>query len=176
MTDIPDVRLRGWAETDLDLLRAINAPSMTEFLGGPENEEKLLKRHRRYTDQTAAGAIAMFVVEAVFPPESAVRSVGSIGYWPISWDGEDVYETGWSILPDFQGHGLATTAARLVAAQARSRRDRPSLHAFPKTAHTASNAICRKAGFEFVGEREFEYPAGHPIRVNDWALTLIPQT
>jgi RimJ/RimL family protein N-acetyltransferase len=36
----------------------------------------------------------------------------------------------------------------------------------------ASNAICRKLGFELLGEEDFEYPPGNPIRCNDWRLDL----
>jgi hypothetical protein len=32
--------------------------------------------------------------------------------------------------------------------------------------------VCRKAGFELVGECDFEYPKGHPIRCNDWRYDL----
>jgi hypothetical protein len=38
--------------------------------------------------------------------------------------------------------------------------------------HDASNAVCRKAGFELVGECDFEYPPGNHIRSNDWRLAL----
>ena len=46
------------------------------------------------------------------------------------------------------------------------------LHAYPKVAHAASNAICRKAGFTLLGEVDFEYPKGVPIRCNDWRYDL----
>jgi len=39
-------------------------------------------------------------------------------------------------------------------------------------AHAASNAVCRKAGFELLGEVDFEYPKGTPIRSCDWRLDL----
>ena len=47
------------------------------------------------------------------------------------------------------------------------------LHAFPSVANAASNAVCRKVGFVELGECDFEYPAGHPIRCNDWRLDLL---
>ena len=46
------------------------------------------------------------------------------------------------------------------------------MHAYPKVGNEASNAICRKAGFELLGECDFEYPKGHPIRCNDWRFDL----
>jgi RimJ/RimL family protein N-acetyltransferase len=112
----------------------------------------------------------MFVIELGTP--TAPETAGSIGYWPITWNGAEVYETGWSVLPTHQGRGLATAAARRLARHAAQRGDREDLHAFPKTDNPASNAICAKAGFRLLGEAGLEYPKGHPIRVNDWWLNL----
>jgi RimJ/RimL family protein N-acetyltransferase len=46
--------------------------------------------------------------------------VGSIGYRERTWRGETVYETGWDILPEFGGRGLATAAGVAVIARARA--------------------------------------------------------
>ena len=32
--------------------------------------------------------------------------------------------------------------------------------------------LCRKAGFINLGPREFEYPKGHWMTCNDWAIDL----
>lgn len=166
--DSPELRLRPWSDADLPLLRAVNAPSMTEHLGGPETEEQVVDRHRRYVDAAVTGTAQMFVIEG---REPAV-AVGTIGYWERRWDDEDVYETGWHVLPAFQGRGHATAAARLVAEHAREHARRSALHAYPPAGNSASNAVCRKAGFRLLGPRDFEYPPGRPIRVNDWRLDL----
>ena len=47
-----------------------------------------------------------------------------------------------------------------------------SLHAYPGVTNAASIALCRKAGFTLLGERDFEYPKGHWMRCNDWSLDL----
>lgn len=107
---------------------------------------------------------------------SSGQAAGTIGYWERSWLDETVYETGWSVLPEFQGQGIATAAALAVVEQASAERRHGSVHAYPKTDHPASNAICRKAGFTFGGEHDFEYPPGHPIRCNDWYQILTPAT
>ncbi|MBX9424583.1 GNAT family N-acetyltransferase [Streptomyces lateritius] len=164
------VRLDAWSEEDADLLRALNAPASMEHLGGPETEEQLVKRHRRYVDLSAAEAGAGRMFRIVLLPEEAV--VGSIGYWTQTWEGEPVYETGWSVLPGFQGRGLATSATRAVVEEARSAGLHRHLHAFPSADNAASNAVCRKAGFELLGERDFEYPPGRPMRCNDWRFDL----
>ncbi|GAA4638043.1 hypothetical protein GCM10023196_094250 [Actinoallomurus vinaceus] len=167
-TTAPEVRIEPWAEGDLDLLRRINAPEMTEHLGGPETEEKVLSRHRRYLEVGGDGSGGMFRV-VVLPEGTAV---GNIGYWEREWRGETVYETGWGILPEFGGRGLATAAGRLVVELARAERRHRFLHAYPSVDHPASNAICRKLGFTLLGPCDFEYPPGRPMRCNDWRLTL----
>ncbi|MFD9609118.1 GNAT family N-acetyltransferase [Streptomyces sp. NPDC004290] len=168
--DTAHVRLEAWSEGDAALLRALNAPELMDHLGGPETEEQLDRRHRRYVDLSADAAGAGRMFRIVLLPEEAV--VGSIGFWAQTWDGEPVYETGWAVLPGFQGRGLATSATRAVVAEARAAGLRRHLHAFPSADNAASNAVCRKAGFELLGERDFEYPPGNPMRCNDWRFDL----
>ncbi|MFE5907744.1 GNAT family N-acetyltransferase [Streptomyces wedmorensis] len=164
------VRLEPWSEEDAGLLRALNTPELTEHLGGPETEEQLVRRHRRYVDLSAddTGAGRMFRI--VLLPQETV--VGSIGYWARTWDDRPVYETGWAVLPGFQGRGVATSATRAVVERAREAGRHRHLHAFPSADNAASNAVCRKAGFELLGERGFEYPPGRPMRCHDWRLDL----
>ncbi|WP_329185407.1 GNAT family N-acetyltransferase [Actinacidiphila glaucinigra] len=161
------VRIEPWAEDDLELLRRANAPAMMRHLGGPETEEQLLVRHERYLTGGSEGG-AMFSI--VLLPEGV--PAGSIGYWEKSWRGGTVYETGWGVLPEFQGRGVAAAAGEAVIARAAAEKGPRFLHAFPKVDNHPSNAICRKLGFTLVEECDFEYPPGHPIRCNDWRLEL----
>ncbi|MEU4096076.1 GNAT family N-acetyltransferase [Streptomyces sp. NPDC026673] len=162
------VRIEPWAEGDLDLLRRANAPGMMRHLGGPETEEQLLVRHERYLASGSEGGGGMFSI--VLLPEGV--PAGSIGYWEKSWRGGTVYETGWGVLPEFQGRGVAAAAGEAVIARAAAEKGPRFLHAFPKVDNHPSNAICRKLGFTLVEECEVEYPPGHPIRCNDWRLEL----
>ncbi|SFE51034.1 Protein N-acetyltransferase, RimJ/RimL family [Actinacidiphila alni] len=173
MNDTPEtrVRLERWSADDLPLLRRINAPEMTDHLGGPETEEQLLVRHRRYQEIDGSRG-RMYRV--VLLPGGEVA--GSIGFWEQTWQGEKVYETGWAVLPEFQGRGVAAAAARALVERAAAEGDRRVLHAFPSVDHPASNAVCRKAGFRCAGEVDFEYPKGHPIKSNDWVIDLGPDT
>lgn len=164
------IRLEPWSEDDFWLLRAMNAPALMEHLGGPETDDALVKRHRRYVDLSAERTDAGRMFRIVLLPEEV--AVGSIGFWKQTWDGEPVYETGWTVLPGHQGRGIATAATRAVAALARAERTYRYLHAFPSTDNAPSNAVCRKAGFELRGERELEYPPGHALQCNDWRLDL----
>jgi RimJ/RimL family protein N-acetyltransferase len=161
------VQLKAWTAADLDLLRQANSPEMTVYLGGPESEEKLLDRHRRYLDLTDPAVGRMFSVLL-----ADGRRVANIGYWERPWHGQQVYETGWSVVPAFHGHGIATAAALAVIDRVRAQRRHQHLHAFPAIGNAASNAVCRKAGFTLHGAVDFEYPKGTVSPHNDWALDL----
>src|SRR5689334_11896708 len=74
--------------------------------------------------------------------------------------------------PEFQGQGLASLAARKLIEALRPVAKRRYLHAYPSVDHPASNAVCRKAGFELRGECEFEHPPGRLMRSRDWRFDL----
>ncbi|MFJ8104976.1 GNAT family N-acetyltransferase [Streptomyces sp. NPDC096132] len=165
---VEQVRLVPWAEGDFWLLRRNNSPEMTEHLGGPETEEKLADRHRRYVELSSGRMYRVVLADGG-------ETVGSIGYWECEWRGGKVWETGWGTLPEFQGRGLAAQAARAVVAVVRQEAGHgghPALHAFPKADNAASNGVCRKAGFTLLGEVDLEYPKGNPIISNDWYVDL----
>jgi RimJ/RimL family protein N-acetyltransferase len=166
--DVRDVQIMPWEAAGLEVLQRVNTPQMKKHVGGPETDEQVLARHQRYLDINATGRGCMFVV--VLLPENV--AVGTIGYWERVWQREQVYETGWNVLPTFQGRGIAAAAAAAAVASARSERKHRHLHAFPSVDNSASNAICSKAGFSLVGECDFEYPPGRFMRSNDWRLDL----
>jgi RimJ/RimL family protein N-acetyltransferase len=163
------VRIEPWGTDDLPLLtRLMGDPAMTEHLGGPENAEQLAERQVRYERLDDSGKGRMFkIVNAV-----TGEPVGSVGYWERDWRGGQIYETGWSVLPEFQGQGIASAGTALAIVQARADGKHQYLHAFPKVENPPSNAVCRKLGFTLVEECDGEYPPGHPIRCNDWRLDL----
>ncbi|MEV0720066.1 GNAT family N-acetyltransferase, partial [Asanoa sp. NPDC050611] len=103
-----EVRLVPWSDGDLALLRRINTPDMRRHVGGPETEEQVLARHGRYL---ALDNGRMFRVEV------GSEAAGSVAYWSRVWHDEPVYETGWNVLPEFQGRG----ASIVVSAATRSR-------------------------------------------------------
>lgn len=158
------MRLVPWGEEDFWLLRRTNSPEMTAYLGGPESEEQLLARHRRYVE-LRVGRMYRVVL-------AGGETVGSVGFWEKEWQGSPVWEAGWGVLPEFQGRGLAVRAARAVVEEARTAGGFRWLHAFPGVAHTASNGVCARAGFTLVGPVEFEYPKGRWITCHDWRYDL----
>ncbi|MCC3371583.1 GNAT family N-acetyltransferase [Cohnella sp. REN36] len=159
-----------WTENDLELLRLSNAPEMVEHLGGPETEEQLQSRHRRYLALNERDDGQMYSI--VLQPGG--EAVGTTGYWENVWQGETICETGWGIFPSYQGRGFATAAVRAVIDRVRETGRHRYLHAFPSTDNPASNAVCRKLGFEPLGETKFEYPKGSWMRCNAWRFDLKP--
>jgi RimJ/RimL family protein N-acetyltransferase len=157
------LRLEAWSESGLEILHRLNTPEMTKHLGGPETEQAIIDRQRRYLRLTGGEVLIIHL---------GSEAIGSIGYWEREWDGEAVYETGYGIFPEFGGHGYASAALRLVAQRVAARGTRRYLHAFPHVDHAASNAVCRKAGFELLGEVSFEYPKGTWLPSNNWRLDL----
>lgn len=157
--------LRPWSDEDLPLLeKLLGDPAMMEHLGGPESPEQLRQRHQRYLHLPATDHMFVILLTDV--------AAGSIGYWERTWHDQLVYETGWQVLPEYQGQGIATRAGALVIDQARSDHRHQFLHAYPSVDNAASNAICRKLRFSFVEACEVEYPLGHFMTVNDWRLEL----
>jgi RimJ/RimL family protein N-acetyltransferase len=137
-------------------------------LGGPESLEQIRSRHERYCRDNEEGVSRLFVIVTATSSEAA----GWVGYWPRDWRGQAVWETGWHVLPEFQGRGLATAGTRSMLARAAGEGARRYVHAFPSVENAPSNAICAKAGFMSLGETEFEYPPGHAMRCIDWRFDL----
>ncbi len=162
------VRLVPWSEDDFPLLVRLNAPEMTEHLGGPETTEQLELRHKRYL--AALASEAAYIFKVIFDPEGV--DAGGVNFWDREWKGEQVYEMGWGVVPEFQGRGIASAAVAQAVELARATNRREAIHAFPSVDNGPSNGICRKAGFELLGETHFEYPKGHWMRCNDWSLSL----
>lgn len=163
------VRIELWGEGDLPLLKKLlGDPVMTEHLGGPESDEQLVKRQARCERLTEEGKGRMFKIVH----EATGEAVGSVGYWESTHHGEAIYEMGWSVLPTFQGRGIAGVAVAQALVIAQSDGKYRFLHAFPSVDNLSSNALCRKSGFTLVEECEFEYPKGCFMRCNDWRLDL----
>jgi RimJ/RimL family protein N-acetyltransferase len=141
---------------------------MMVHLGGPESPEKIRDRHDRYL-RTESGLFKIV-------DDETAESVGFVGYWPREWRDDEVYEIGWSVLPEFQGRGIAGTATAMAIDSARDERKHRFVHAFPSVDNAPSNAICRKLGFMLLEEAiEFEYPkaSGNVLRCNDWRFDLL---
>jgi RimJ/RimL family protein N-acetyltransferase len=153
------VELVRWGAGDAPLLaRLLGDPAMTEHLGGPESEEQLAARQKRY-EATETGLYKIVADD---------EDTGWVGWW----EREGAYEIGWAVVPEAQGRGIAGAATRAALDLAREDARFRYVHAFPNVENAASNSICRKLGFELLGEEEFEYPPGSRMRCNNWRYDL----
>jgi RimJ/RimL family protein N-acetyltransferase len=142
-----------------------NTPAMTEHIGGPESDDEVITRHENYLRYWNKGSARMFVIEA-----DAV-AVGGVGWWTNQWREADVHETGWFVVPEAQGRGIAAAAVALLIEDTRRFGTFPLLTAFPSVSNAPSNALCAKSGFALSGTEEFPF-RGTILTVNAWVLQL----
>lgn len=142
-------------------------PEMMRHIGGPRPEAEVRAAHKRRLELIEKGAAHMYKVLA----DKSGEVLGTIGIWKIDWEGPQAYEMGWFVLPEHQGKGVATEAARLILSQARSDPEIRTIHAYPAVTNTTSNAIARKIGMTNQGEFDNEGFAGI-LRCNNWRIEL----
>jgi RimJ/RimL family protein N-acetyltransferase len=166
------VSIRPYGEGDLWLLeRTLGDPSQMTNLNGPESEEKIQRRHKKFLAMSADPQTGcQFTVLA----GSDNAPAGNVGYWESEWKGQKGWEMGWFVLPEFQGRGIATAATRLVVESLSKLKSHKFVFAFPSADNHPSNAICRNLGFALTEEVSNEYPpgSGRSLRVNIWTLAL----
>jgi RimJ/RimL family protein N-acetyltransferase len=159
---LASVELLPYTDADFGLTEALetDAEVMRE-LGGPIPRSELGSIHRRRLHDPWWFKIAA--------AGSAGTGVGTIGIWETEHHGATIHETGWMVLPAYQGRGIASAALGRLIELARVEPRFPSLHAFPPVTNEPSNALCRKFGFTLVGEGSFVY-AKRTLRCNHWTL------
>lgn len=163
------MELKSLTRDDLPLYERVYCdPRMLKHLGGvPFPPERLPQKLRRDVESIESGRAWIFKIIT----DEDERVAGSVCIWESAAHGESLDEIGWSILPEFQRQGLATKAVRALLDKARSEGRWRVIHAFPAVTNTASNAICRKMGFELLEEVELEW-AEQSLRCNHWRIDL----
>ncbi|WP_109209693.1 MULTISPECIES: GNAT family N-acetyltransferase [Microbacterium] len=161
------VTLTPWGAGDLPLLERANTPEMTAHLGGPETPVQLEERQERYLRLSGTGEASMYRIEV------DGEAVGGIGYWQVEHDGAPAWETGWNVFPEWQGHGFAREALRLIVREVAERGDRHLLVAYPGADNPASNALCARAGFEDRGSGTMPWRSGE-LAFRTWVLDMSP--
>ena len=160
------MKLRLYADEDLWLTEALETdPEVMAHLGGVIPREQIAKIHERRAKGTAEEGGFYVII-----PDAESGPVGTVGIWETQWEGETVHETGWMLLPAFQGRGLASRALAMVLDEAKAEATVDAVHAWPSASNPGSNALCRKFGFELLGECDVAY-AG-PIHANHWRLDM----
>jgi RimJ/RimL family protein N-acetyltransferase len=167
-SELPAVDLVPRTEADEWLTVALETdPVVMAELGGPWTAEEARATHVRRMALAHDGGVSSFTVRPVGDDDSVGEPVGTIGVWDSEWEGEPLSETGWMTLPAHQGRGFASAALAAVLERERREHRWGDIHAFPGTTNTASNALCRKFGFELVGSGDADY-AGRHFPVNHW--------
>jgi RimJ/RimL family protein N-acetyltransferase len=162
------MRLEAMTAEDVELrIREETDPQMMSELGGPRPIEDIRRAHARSLVLAAEGTCWPL---KVIPDGSSVAA-GGVAIFPSDHDGEDIFEIGWMILPEFQNRGLATQAVQMALEQARTERKFGQIHAFPAVTNGSSNRICEKNGFTKLGECEVEF-SGRTLHCNHWRIDL----
>lgn len=136
---------------------------MNEHLGGPEPDDVLIERHHRYLRLWEQGSARMFVIV------DDGSAVGGIGWWDITWRDAPMYETGWFVVPEAQGRGVAASALASTIDDVTRHGDGRPLAAFPATSNVPSNRLCERAGFQLRGTEVWPF-RGTQLDVNAWIL------
>jgi hypothetical protein len=130
------VRIEPWGAGDRSLLeQTLSDPAMTQHLGGPESSEKIAERQAKY-EQPSSGQFKIVL-------EPTGEGVGWVGFWERTWQGEEVYEIGWSVLTAFQGRGIA---ARATAQRSKPRARRASTASSTTSRRSTTHRRMRSAG------------------------------
>jgi len=146
-------------------------PEMMAELGGPVPREGIEDKVAR---DVASARSGRSWIEMIVPDEAQPEVVaGVVVLWSHTDHGEPLSETGWMVLPEFQGRGLAKQAVRALLGRARDEDRWGIVHAFPGVTNGPSNGICRSLGFTLVGQREVDF-VGRRLQTNHWQID--PQT
>lgn len=154
------VGLEEWGEADLQVLRRVNTPELTRYLGGPETEDALASRHAEYL----AGGDAVRMFRIVVDGATA----GCAGWWEQDHEGAPAYEVGCVVEPDWQGRGVAAAALAEVVRRAVAVGGGRPIVGYANVENEASHSLCRRVGFALEGTGVF--PGEPPVTVNVWVI------
>jgi len=161
------VELLPYTDGDRELTEALETdPEVMRELGGPIASAELAAVHRRRLNDPW-----WFKIVA----EPSGPAVGEIGIWARDFGGATIHETGWMVLPAFQGRGMASAALGLLIERVQAEPRFESMHAFPPVANAPSNALCRRFAFSLLEETDVCY-AGRTLRCHHWALDTTRRT
>jgi RimJ/RimL family protein N-acetyltransferase len=168
--ELPAVALVPGTMDDEWLTVALETDPVTmSELGGPWTAEQAKATHARRIKGITDQGWWWFTVRPVDEAGAVGEAVGTIGMWGSDWEGTPISETGWMVLPEHQGKGYASAALAALIARADAEGRWGDIHAFPGATNAPSNALCRRFGFEHVGEKDADYADRHFL-VNHWVL------
>jgi RimJ/RimL family protein N-acetyltransferase len=161
-----DVELRPIAMTDLPLYAGmLTDPRMMTELGGPVPLEGLADKLAGIVASVERDEDWFFVIVA------DDEDVGTVCVWMSDDEWGNAPEIGWMVRPEHQGKGLGSAAVAAVLRLAREQDRWGEIHAHPGVSNGPSNAICRKNGFEQLGERDVRF-RDRTLRCNHWRVDV----
>ena len=125
-------------------------PVVMARLGGPLKPAEIPAVHKRRLDANAEGGLWLKII-----PEGSSEPVGTLGVWLTEWQGAEIVEAGWMLLPQFHGRGLGGEALGILLERLRADPRFDSVDAFPGADNLPSNALCRKFGFALLGSTAY---------------------
>lgn len=162
------MRLRDVDLGDVDTYVRIRCDAeMMAHLGGPLPREGIEEKVRRDVEQTAADIQWIKMIE--LDRDGTEVTAGSVCLWSHESLGRPMSEVGWSVLPEFQGRGVAKAAVRALLEAARDDGRWGPVHAFPATTNAPSNGLCRSLGFRFEGPCEVTF-GDRLLHTNHWVV------
>lgn len=97
--------LRGMKPEDFESFAGFYATEASRFVGGPDERHAVWRRMAAYAGCWALRGFGKFVVE----DKASGRVAGLVGPWfPEGWPEPEI---SWTVLPEFQGRGIAAEAA-----------------------------------------------------------------
>ena len=161
-----DVSLRPIAMDDLPLYAGmLTDPRMMTELGGPLAPEGLGEKLGGIVRGVETDENWFFVIVA------DGQDVGTVCVWMADDDWGSAPEIGWMVAHPHQGRGYASSAVAEVLRLAREQDRWGEIHAHPGISNGPSNAICRKTGFERLGERDVVF-SGRTLRCAHWRVDV----
>ena len=128
------MELQAYTDADFALTVGLETdPEVMRELGGPMDHERL--------PDVRGGSLRAIVVQVAAKTEGPPSGREGCGRRGMAGD---VHETGWMVLPERQGRGIASAALRLLIERVRAEPRFPSVHAFPPMSDAPSNALSRK--------------------------------
>ena len=128
------MKLVDYTDDDLPLSIAGSEtdPVVMAELGGPRSLESIERVHPRRVSPSADRGMWLDVVL-----EDEPEPVGSIGVWWSDWQGEELWEVGWMLRPQFHGRGLCSTALEMLIERLRGGSE---VRHRPRVSGTVNNA------------------------------------
>ena len=144
------LRFRTWRASDFDTYKTwTTRMEIMRYLGGKTFDEIQAWRHMAYlVGHWTLFGYGYYVCEE----KSSGKMIGRVGFTNHpAWPG---FELGWTIIPEYQGKGYATEAARMMLEYAFTELKQPRVMSLIHPDNAPSRRVAEKLGQKIEGETE----------------------